>query len=1052
MNFNCSIGWGSQSSSLSVNLVEDTTLEEEFSPVNTGLPAYFVYDNFTFGGIVQNYKKKNSPQGYPVYEVTLVDPRDILEGVQIIIDGYTGTIGSMPNLFNVYGYLENISFGYSESNETGILTSKLRTGINALLGQGILTNPINYLGEHYYVDLSSLPSLPAFHRIGGGVSLSLMEIISRICEDGACDYFVRLVNAGGVNVIKVHTISRLNQPPLGMINAFIQANTVGAVSNEVGLESRNEVVGKFLVGGQVCAMYFQFPDDGEEGFDDDTILQFWGLAEDGDIIIEEAYEDDNPKFTLDSRKCNVIGVGARYDTDVEEMRCAIAGQTSWEMFLNAKDGVVGSPHQGKATALGLPAQNNLAAILGPIQGGGFGGNVALGINFAKTLDLQKLSAFTGRNVGRFDKGDKHQENVARLFKFVSDYANEYYGKKYMVRIDSIMAHRESETDRIITNVEPTEGGFIDEADYPQAIGNKWMPNDFIRLSTDDGRLQAYVRFDDADELDLSEISPNDYVLEANTVYIKCTVDPIIYVLDLVTLDSPRVIITLPGRIYGEDKRNDFAGVLKDILGPAFVVGGINGGLNGADMKRVFKELLTHWGADKLMLGKAGVALLPDMAAIPLKSNVLTYGPWQAHGANGKVDFEQNNELVPWIYGGFTALNQVGNALVSEALAGQVRGETGSITIPGAPEFNLGDELIAGGPFITSVSVDIGTGGVTSTYRMETWTPRFGKMAKLNAERMSKLYRENATRRRELRKLNANNGPNAAFFQERAGLKINTLGEVVPRNKNSSSQAYIGGQILKEYGEENRFNEVAILPEYNAYAPLSNNYGEKAFMSLDGLFRPFSTKKDDEDVPHYEEPEDDAEKTVDDLDPFKEGTDVRLIACDTELQDNEHIRDMTSPDKRPMALRGPLVVCGWGYDTNGKPVPNEHDGSDTDPSDEFYDNYLERSDKWKVGPVDLRWDGSRKVWAAGLGANIRVIKMAEDLEFGAVASGTLMDLTWGGNYNSSPALAESSSVVAVCEILGYSYYDSIAVIEGKYVLAIQSNEESSLYLMISAFLE
>lgn len=190
--------------------------------------------------------------------------------------------------------------------------------------------------------------------------------------------------------------------------------------------------------------------------------------------------------------------------------------------------------------------------------------------------------------------------------------------------------------------------------------------------------------------------------------------------------------------------------------------------------------------------------------------------------------------------------------------------------------------------------------------------------------------------------------------------------------------------------------------------------------------------------------------------------------------------------RPMALRGPLVVAGWGYDTEDLPVPNEyHDadeytiddtgkikpvypghcskaGSCSDPSksqddcdsddwttfadketctasvngtcsvegyctdsggnliggfnttsacsaqngefhyyttkeecnsgatvggsiagagewatnswigvpqnkvpeSHFYFNHLKRPDKWKVGPVDLKWDRDRKVWTAG----------------------------------------------------------------------------------------
>ena len=110
--------------------------------------------------------------------------------------------------------------------------------------------------------------------------------------------------------------------------------------------------------------------------------------------------------------------------------------------------------------------------------------------------------------------------------------------------------------------------------------------------------------------------------------------------------------------------------------------------------------------------------------------------------------------------------------------------------------------------------------------------------------------------------------------------------------------------------------------------------------------------------------------------------------------------------RPVGLRGPMVLVGWGYDLDGKPVPNAYldadqkdaagvpkldlyghceaangnvlgvhnkkdcvDGGNiwvgipqnTKQKDHFYFNHLKRADKWKAGPVDLRWDRDRKVW-------------------------------------------------------------------------------------------
>jgi hypothetical protein len=94
--------------------------------------------------------------------------------------------------------------------------------------------------------------------------------------------------------------------------------------------------------------------------------------------------------------------------------------------------------------------------------------------------------------------------------------------------------------------------------------------------------------------------------------------------------------------------------------------------------------------------------------------------------------------------------------------------------------------------------------------------------------------------------------------------------------------------------------------------------------------------------------------------------------------------------RPVGLRGPLVVSGWGYDTEGHPVPNAKfeadrreeytmsggggvDNAGLPPELQhdkprahfhFLDSHLKRVDRWKSGPVDLRWDRERKVWVGG----------------------------------------------------------------------------------------
>jgi len=75
--------------------------------------------------------------------------------------------------------------------------------------------------------------------------------------------------------------------------------------------------------------------------------------------------------------------------------------------------------------------------------------------------------------------------------------------------------------------------------------------------------------------------------------------------------------------------------------------------------------------------------------------------------------------------------------------------------------------------------------------------------------------------------------------------------------------------------------------------------------------------------------------------------------------------------RGVGLRSPMVVTGWGFDLNGNPVP-----ADTGDNTKFASGAFSDMSNWKSGPVDLRWDDERKVWAAG-GGNTEIMKFTVD---------------------------------------------------------------------------
>jgi len=89
----------------------------------------------------------------------------------------------------------------------------------------------------------------------------------------------------------------------------------------------------------------------------------------------------------------------------------------------------------------------------------------------------------------------------------------------------------------------------------------------------------------------------------------------------------------------------------------------------------------------------------------------------------------------------------------------------------------------------------------------------------------------------------------------------------------------------------------------------------------------------------------------------------------------------------LGLRGPLVLQSWGYDTEGKPIPNAVDSpSDTESGkfkrhgtkNKFMPNWLSNPKTWPVGPIDLRWDRDRGVWVSPPSERILVAQLIEEL--------------------------------------------------------------------------
>ena len=361
--FNSSIGWGSQPSTLQCILVEDRKNGDSFNPPLIGKQTIFKYGNWSFNGVITKYQKTGGSSGSPIYTVDMEDPRFLLEGVQLILDSYTGSVLDIPNVLNIYGYLEQ-NFGGSQINNGGIPWRLIQSTIMVLTaGNTEYGASLQFQNDIYTVNLVNLPPVSSSYRIGGP-STTLMGFIDEICNAGGVDYFFGLVG----REITLYTIPRNRIPEIGVISNFV-SSVSGATSKNLGLELRKGVTSKIVLGADVTDMYVRnisadrakeiadarydgiYPYGGEY----DNIYPYWGQYDNGNVVFGRTISDDEfpilPKTAndilkykhilmgekhtvdLDARQLDIPWVGSTYTTDINELRSVLKDQKNWEEFL-----------------------------------------------------------------------------------------------------------------------------------------------------------------------------------------------------------------------------------------------------------------------------------------------------------------------------------------------------------------------------------------------------------------------------------------------------------------------------------------------------------------------------------------------------------------------------------------------------------------------------------------------------------------------------------------------------------------------------------------------
>jgi hypothetical protein len=737
-SFNSRLGWGSNQSSIDVNVVEDSLRGGDFfNPPGMGQPCYFTFGPaFKFWGIIQNWKEQNSISGKRLFTVQVKDPRDILDGTQIVTGVYNGSTFGIPNILNCYGYWENLlGFGGASLNQGGMLWSKILTAVQALTNNpaGAMGGPLNYLGVNYAVDLSMLPVPPPYYRLSGGPTMSLLSAIQQICDDGGCEFFVELDPGTTIPIIRIYTVSRYAQPPFGTITQLTNSNWGGTlVRSSNGLELRNDPTTHFLIGGEQQTLY-----------QTDSIQPFWGYDTDGNPI------DNIIVFVPNLGYCNAAFVncqeigdsfndGRQYYFLTEfEMRFALENTGgSWEQYVvyetymlnNFKSFAIGP--LGVQTLFGLPQLR--------------------GRNIQYDILADFLQALPQPAGGQNSSQLIAQETVRR---FVNKIAQNWYGKKYWVSLPFVTAFQDPETLVVHHSQEISDGGWLPEGASPLGL----TVNNILQFQQPDGRYEALAIYD-ATMINLQTASPDSSVIqfENNSFYTKISVNKDIFIWPqtgiptaLITVNNP--VITEIASIAGD------AGPLDAVFQQ-----NQNGTTTILQNRRAFGAVDLQCAAPRKH---------PLAVSIPLKSNIASYGPWYLVGAPGRVITEVASDLTPWEYGGTAFMELAAQAKVTSAVSFMTMAEAGDIELVGMPLTSLGRTLLAGGPETTNIEVRMGSDrqGLTTAYQFKTFTSlHLDRFTRNTQERLKTMGRtQNEIRKAALAALAGTQAQGQAFIEAAA---------------------------------------------------------------------------------------------------------------------------------------------------------------------------------------------------------------------------------------------------------------------------------------------
>jgi hypothetical protein len=1094
-NFNLNLGIGQNSSSLNVQLLWGgcgNFSNEPPSLPTIGRAMRFSCNNLEFSGIVNTVNYEESANGF-LFNLTLIDPKKLLENVTVMYKGYyCNTIPLLANFINVLPDIERGAALCPPGDDTqnwprvgncgnfgtsGLDGFSPNNGVHTLKVVRNLTNKTVYTtsGEALTLNLSSglggAPGLTdalfsrAYWSRLNGESQSVIQIIEQACNDVACDYFVELVGS----TIFVRLIDRsIVQNPAVITNIIRQGKASGTlISGEEGYQEIYEESNRIIIGDNVQYLAESCETEMVVGYDSKGNIQ--------------KVKDNNFRVVVDIRPLKeILEIGNLPDDWLvsEEEMIFSRNLQMWLLYgLTINNN---SLSRGIINALNLDGQADLRAVLDAFNKlNNPGGQDPLTTWKKAKVVLEGIPQLFVRKV--------NYTRYSLAHEWFSSFVKEWYGTRYLVAINDFCLYPATnrtffrgDTGQFYMSDVPEDSGYPSFSQMNNLRGLiPFVDTDLFETS--DGKLNGFVevnqnatfskRINGKDiqfKIAPKEMTSNSFISKNNKVYLQASS------FDKTVIRNPggfpQILLEVATKVsalpwFGQN----FDFLLNRGLSAFTVLFGID------KYEELYKRVkgfsdISSFNIFDLESGAGGISC----AVVPMRSNMYVYGPWiGTKGAVGSTSVRVQGDLSPWNYGGYGQMNFIGNAMAQNGLRITNTESSASFVLAEPPGYNV-HYFLQAGIFVDTIYLTYdGTSGVTTRYSFKTFTSKFGEAGQSVAElaKENNRIRNNVIGQIRDERRKRISAINTALSKIANSITQQFLGNFQAQNAPSPGFLIMGGYynfendnnggsggLNKEVNvkteltceelcdhEPNTYNtppdgdsskpkiyEIGLNKKHGIEAAVEAGEGlyTIAIMSFDGLVSPVSTEGRNGRLSPYALWFDTGMDRSGDINNLTKSRpsmppidpDARLpinqkylnpILSKKLLDDwsdgrgisdkgfnimyvsfGQDVADLRDEDKRDRetdfgfsALRGPLVLQSWGYDTENKPVPNiidsprdaetgifKNDGT----KNKFMKNWLQNPKTWPVGPIDLRWDRDRGLWVCPPPDRIVVAQLLTDL--------------------------------------------------------------------------